>query len=593
MADLTVSHSFHPSTYMSPNTVSSSCISNGEIYTESPSSTSPEICSPEVQALHILSQNINALLSLSDFDCSDAQITVEERVVPVHRCILGARSPYFRRLFSATSGREPLPKFKYELGELLREWKVGYEVFMVVLGYMYSGKIKEPPARVCTCVDATCSHDACRPAIDFALELLYCSYVFQIPELVSLSQRHMLSVVEKAQVEDVIPILAVANACQTGNDQLLSKCIEIVSRSDLDSTALEKGIPQQVAIEIFDIRSKLGLGSPDINSLQNKNVKRIQRALESDDVELVRMLLNEGPTTLDDAYALHYAAAYCDSKTTTELLDLGNSDINLRNNRGYTVLHIAAMRKEPAIIVALLTKGAHPSDETLDGRNALQISRRLTRAIDYNSFTETGKESPKDRLCIEILEQAERRDPLLGDASLSLALAGDDLRMKLLYLENRVALARLLFPFEAKVAMDIAHVDGTSEFTDLGASNLSSGIRKTTVDLNETPIAINIDHLSRMEALLRTVELGKRFFPRCSRVLNKLMDDDISEFTCLEKGTSEEQRVKRQRYDELKDTLSEAFSKDKEEFEKSGMSSSSSSSSIRDGHRQKIAKNVP
>jgi regulatory protein NPR1 len=57
--------------------------------------------------------------------------------------------------------------------------------------------------------------------------------------------------------------------------------------------------------------------------------------------------------------------------------------------------------------------------------------------MDYHKSTEEGKASPKERLCIEILEQAERRDPLLGEASLSLAMAGDDLRMKLLYLENR------------------------------------------------------------------------------------------------------------------------------------------------------------
>nr|GFC56780.1 BTB/POZ domain and ankyrin repeat-containing protein NPR1 [Tanacetum cinerariifolium] len=70
-------------------------------------------------------------------------------------------------------------------------------------------------------------------------------------------------------------------------------------------------------------------------------------------------------------------------------------------------------------------------------RKALQISKRLTRAVDYYKSTEEGKECGKGRLCIEILEQAERRNPLLGEASASLATAGDDLRVKLLYLENR------------------------------------------------------------------------------------------------------------------------------------------------------------
>jgi regulatory protein NPR1 len=95
------------------------------------------------------------------------------------------------------------------------------------------------------------------------------------------------------------------------------------------------------------------------------------------------------------------------------------------------------MRMEPKIIVSLLTKGARPSDLTSDNRKAVQISKRLTKHGDYFGPTEDGKPSPKDRLCIEILEQAERRDPQLGEASVSLAIAGDCLRGKLLYLENR------------------------------------------------------------------------------------------------------------------------------------------------------------
>ncbi|CAN0830648.1 BTB/POZ domain and ankyrin repeat-containing protein NPR1 [Linum grandiflorum] len=101
------------------------------------------------------------------------------------------------------------------------------------------------------------------------------------------------------------------------------------------------------------------------------------------------------------------------------------------------VLHIAAMRKEPKIIVSLLTKGARPCALTSDGRKALQIAKRLTRAADYRKNSTTDEASSQERLCIEILEHAERRSPLLGKASVSLALAGDDVRSKLLYLENR------------------------------------------------------------------------------------------------------------------------------------------------------------
>lgn len=77
------------------------------------------------------------------------------------------------------------------------------------------------------------------------------------------------------------------------------------------------------------------------------------------------------------------------------------------------------------------------------------------------------------------------------------------------------------------------------------------------------------------------MELGKRFFPRCSEVLNKIMDaDDLSQLAYLGNDTPEERLVKRRRNMELQEVLSKAFSEDKEEFDRSGISSSSSSTSI-------------
>ncbi|KAJ0707629.1 putative regulatory protein NPR [Helianthus annuus] len=46
---------------------------------------------------------------------------------------------------------------------------------------------------------------------------------------------------------------------------------------------------------------------------------------------------------------------------------------------------------------------------------------------------------------------------MIGDVSVCSSAVADDLHMNLLYLENRVAFARLLFPSEAKLAMEIAH----------------------------------------------------------------------------------------------------------------------------------------
>lgn len=66
-----------------------------------------------------------------------------------------------------------------------------------------------------------------------------------------------------------------------------------------------------------------------------------------------------------------------------------------------------------------------------------------------------------------------------------------------------MAFARLLFPTEAKLAMDIAHAETTSEFSGLSASKGSSGNLRE-VDLNETPIMQNKRLRSRLEALMKT-----------------------------------------------------------------------------------------
>ncbi|KAJ4851145.1 hypothetical protein Tsubulata_003229 [Turnera subulata] len=536
---------------------------------------------PEIFSLQQLSTNLETILESQDFDCfADARITISScnREVPVHRCILAARSPFFKNVFTLSKDKSGV---KLELKELAKDYDIGFDSLVSVLGYLYTGKVRPFPKGVCVCVDDDCSHIACRPVVDFMVQVLYASYTFQITELAALYQRHLLDIVEKIAIDDILVVLSVANMCPEVCERLLARCVEIMVKSDMDVVTLDKALPQNLVKQITDTRVELGLEVPE-SSFPDKHVKRIHRALDSDDVELVRMLLKEAHTNLDDACALHYAVAYCDAKTTTELLDLGLADVNHRNSRGYTVLHVAAMRKEPRIIVSLLTKGARPSDLTSDGRKALRIAKRLTQAADYHLSPEEGKASPKERLCIEILEQAERRDPLLGEASHSLAMAGDDLRMKLLYLENRVGLAKLLFPMEAKVAMDIAQVDGTTEFPLAGIQpNKLTAAQRKTVDLNEAPFRIQEEHLNRLRALSRTVELGKRFFPRCSEVLNKIMDaDDLSQLAYLGNDTPEERQVKRQRYMELQEVLSKAFSEDKQEFDRSGISSSSSSKSV-------------
>ncbi|KAL6838709.1 hypothetical protein ACP4OV_031423 [Aristida adscensionis] len=529
----------------------------------------------DVQALRRLSDNLAAAFrSPADFAfLADARIAVPGAPdLRVHRCVLCARSPFLRAAFARrAAGGGAAEGGAVELRELLgEEVEVGYEALRLVLEYLYSGRVGDLPKAACACVDDDgCAHVGCRPAVAFMAQVLFAASTFQVAELTSLFQRRLLDVLEKVDVDNLPLILFVANSCNKSCMKLLERCLDTVVRSNLDMITLEKALPPDVIKQIVDARISLGLVSPEDKGFPNLHVRRIHRALDSDDVELVRMLLKEGKTNLDDAYALHYAVEHCDSKITTELLDLALADVNHRNPRGYTVLHIAARRREPKIIVSLLTKGAQLSDLTFDHMKAVQISRRLTKHGDYFGPTEDGKPSHKDKLCIEILEQAERRDPQLGEASVSLAMAGDNLRGRLLYLENRVALARILFPMEARVATEIAQVDGTLEFT-LG----STANRRNTVDLNDSPFKMKEEHLARMRALSKTVELGKRFFPRCSNVLDKIMDDE-AELPLLGRDTSVE---KKRRFQDLQDVLQKAFSEDKEEYDRSTHSSSSPAS---------------
>ncbi|KAF7803964.1 regulatory protein NPR3 [Senna tora] len=576
-----MAHSSEPSSSLS--FTSSSYISNGSVSHNICSSHCPDP-GPNLEAISLskLSSNLEQLLVDSDCDYSDADIIVEETPVGVHRCILASRSKFFRELFKREKGSsEKEGKLKYCMSNLLPYGKVGYEAFLIFLGYMYTGKLKPSPMEVSTCVDNVCAHDACRPAINFAVELMYVSSIFQIPELVSLFQRRLLNFVGKALVEDVIPILLVAFHCQLS--QLVAQCVDRVARSDLDYVSIEKEVPLELSEKIKLLQRSFQHDAendaPLVDPLHQKRITRIHKALDSDDVELVKLLLTESDITLDEANALHYAAAYCDPKVVSEVLGLGLADVNLRNSRGYTVLHIAAMRKEPSLIVSLLTKGACASELTLDGQSAVSICRRLTRPKDYHAKTEQGKETNKDRICIDVLEREMRRNPMAGDVSISSQTIADDLHMKLLYLENRVAFARLFFPTEAKLAMDIAHAETKSS---------SGNFRE--VDLNETPIMQNKRLFSRMEALMKTVEMGRRYFPHCSEVLDKFMEDDLPDVFYLEKGSEEEQRLKRTRFMELKDDVQKAFNKDKAKFCRSGISPSSSSSSLKDSLHHKARK---
>ncbi|KAL6894512.1 hypothetical protein ACP4OV_008610 [Aristida adscensionis] len=537
----------------------------------SPSSPPPPQPAPtdlEAVQLRRLSDNLERLLDPAFLSCADAEIALAApsggAVVGVHRCILAARSSFFLGHFSSLPAPAAGEKPRLELADLVPGGcHVGRDALVALLGYLYTGRLRPPPPEAAVCVDDACAHEACRPAIDFVVESTYAASGFQIPELVSLFQRRLSDFVNTALDEDVVPIVRVASTCQL--QDLLNQCIQRVADSTLDSRYLEKELPVDAYRRIKGIRQSSFDESDNVilDPEHEKRVKNIHKALDSDDVALVDMLLKESAITLDDALAVHYAAAYCEPKVLADLLKLDSANVNLRNNSGYTPLHMACMRREPDIILSLVEKGASVLERTRDGRDALTICKRLTRQRDCNRKLEQGQERSKAYLCIDILEREIKRtsfslDLMSVEESIATPLLVDNFHMRLINLENRVAFARIFFPSEAKLVMRIAQADSTEEFA--GIKNFS---KLKEVDLNETPTMQNKRLRERLDALTKTVELGRRYFPHCSDVLDKFLNEESTDLIFLETGTPEDQQIKRMRFSELKEDVRKAFTKDK------------------------------
>ncbi|MCO5558571.1 hypothetical protein L7F22_012156 [Adiantum nelumboides] len=240
---------------------------------------------------------------------------------------------------------------------------------------------------------------------------------------------------KKAQVEEIFPVLVAARI--HGPVALLLLAKHLLAGSALDTFELEKRLPSEVVDEILKRRIQMGTLQAEFISLTiEKQIQRFRKALDSDDVELVCLLLKERQLSLDDAYALHYAASYCDPHTLQELLELGCADVNLRDNRGLTVLHLAAMRREPVILAGLLSKGANPLELTPDGRTAVQLCKRQIKSLDYSNNVEDSEELQENRLSVEILDQASRQHPYANVVFTPVA-DEKELLIRLLYLENR------------------------------------------------------------------------------------------------------------------------------------------------------------
>ncbi|RRT45922.1 hypothetical protein B296_00048625, partial [Ensete ventricosum] len=237
-------------------------------------------------------------------------------------------------------------------------------------------------------------------------------------------QKQLASVVEKASIEDVMKVLMASR--QQDMQQLWATCSHLVAKSGLPAEVLAKHLPIDVVARIEELRLKSSLarrssfvahhphqidvGGPaaDLEDHHHK-IRRMRRALDSSDVELVKLMVMGEGLNLDDALALHYAVENCSREVVKALLELGAADVNCpAGPTGKTPLHIAAEMVCPDMVAVLLDHHADPNVRTVDGVTPLDILRTLTSDFLFKGAVPglSHIEPNKLRLCLELVQSA-------------------------------------------------------------------------------------------------------------------------------------------------------------------------------------------
>jgi regulatory protein NPR1 len=128
-----------------------------------------------------------------------------------------------------------------------------------------------------------------------------------------LLQKHLGAMAENASIEDVMRMLVTAR--KQDDLHLWNLCSKLVAKSGLSSETLRKhNLPPEIVWELEAIRQKTGYGfeaSMAGNGVSEQKTKRMQKALDSSDVELVKLMVMGEGLNLDKALALHYAVSSC------------------------------------------------------------------------------------------------------------------------------------------------------------------------------------------------------------------------------------------------------------------------------------------
>ncbi|KAK7344999.1 hypothetical protein VNO77_15334 [Canavalia gladiata] len=363
---------------------------------------------------------------------SDVTFQVEGRLVHAHRCILAARSVFFRKFFGGPdppSGLDPPGASRVSSaaaarppGGVIPVNSVGYEVFLLLLQFLYSGQVSIIPqkheARP-NCGERGCWHTHCTSAVDLALDTLAAARYFGVEQLALLTQKQLASMVEKASIDDVMKVLIASRKQEM--QQLWSTCSHLVAKSGLPPEVLAKHLPIDVVAKIEELRLKSSLARRSLMplhphhhdhlgpDLEDQKIRRMRRALDSSDVELVKLMVMGEGLNLDEALALHYAVENCSREVVKALLELGAADVNFQAGpAGKTPLHVAAEMVSPEMVAVLLDHHADPNVRTVDAVTPLDILRTLTSDFLFKGAVPglTHIEPNKLRLCLELVQSA-------------------------------------------------------------------------------------------------------------------------------------------------------------------------------------------
>ncbi|GAB2267158.1 Regulatory protein npr5 [Dionaea muscipula] len=417
---------------------------------------------------------LNLLFSGQAF--SDVTFSVEGRHVHAHRCILAARSLFFRKFFCATTDHHhyhhhhqqppdptgstritmglgsPKPSGSVDGGGgvpsassppplpqnvVIPVSSVNYEVFILLLQFLYSGRVSVVPPKHeprSNCGERGCWHTHCSSAVDLALDILAAARSFDVDQLAMIAQKELASMVEKASIEDVMKVLIASRKQEM--HQLWSICSHLVAKSGLPPEVLAKHIPIDAVAKIEELRLKSSLARRSLISMHHRSmhhhhhhhhhdlvastaaaaaelkdhhIQRMRRALDSSDVELVKLMVMGEGLNLDEALALHYAVQNCTREVVKALLELGAADVNYPAGPiGKTPLHLAAEMVSPDMVAVLLDHHADPNVRTMDGITSLDILRTLTSDFLFKGAVPglTHIEPNKLRLCLELVQSA-------------------------------------------------------------------------------------------------------------------------------------------------------------------------------------------